>query len=299
MATEFVDLLPAIAALADPTRQADLGEVAALIGLSPSRAQRVVSAAIGESPKHYRQRTRVELGAVLLLSTDCRIVDAAFATGFENHETFTRAFVAHFGETPSAWRKARGRILSSEHARIAVSTSRCLTLYNRPTTHNHIARNLMTYDISTQTIDATPIVYQSRRVDRAEVGAVLAECLPAVFGYVMGQGLAPAGHPFVRYTSMSSAFVELDAGVPLVEAASEDPPADTGMARGELVGGLVATTIHKGPYDQLGQAYEAMERWIDASEHSVTGSPWEIYLTDPGEVPNPADWLTEVFFPIA
>ncbi len=41
MATEFEDLLPAIGVLADPTRKADLCDVANLVGLSPTRVQRL------------------------------------------------------------------------------------------------------------------------------------------------------------------------------------------------------------------------------------------------------------------
>ena len=26
--------------------------------------------------------------------------------------------------------------------------------------------------------------------------------------------------------------------------------------------------------------------------------PWEVYLADPGRVPDPADWLTEVVWPL-
>jgi len=40
-----------------------------------------------------------------------RVLDVALETGFENHETFTRAFRARFGATPSAFRKSRGATL--------------------------------------------------------------------------------------------------------------------------------------------------------------------------------------------
>ena len=295
MATEFQHLLPGIAALADPARKADLAQVASLVGLSPSRAQRVIQAAIGESPKRYQQRTRLELGAILLASTDARIIDVAFATGFTNHETFTRAFAAHFGDSPTTWRSSRRGTLNRNGARTAASISRCLTLYRRPLTAKEPT---MSYDIATKTVEAVPVLYQARKVAQEEIGNALAECLPAVFGYVMENGLQPAGHPFVRYAGMSPAFFEIEAGIPLVAAPDTAPPAETAILVGELPAGPVATTLHKGPYEGLQDAYAALDRWISESAIEAAGAPWEIYLTDPGEVPDPAEWLAEVSFPI-
>jgi AraC family transcriptional regulator len=30
---------------------------------------------------------------------------------------------------------------------------------------------------------------------------------------------------------------------------------------------------------------------------AAAGAPWETYLTDPAEVPDPAEWRTEVVYP--
>jgi AraC family transcriptional regulator len=65
-----------------------------------------------------------------------------------------------------------------------------------------------------------------------------------------------------------------------------------------LPGGLVASTIHTGPYDQLTNAYAAVEQWIKSQGFTPGGAPWESYLTDPGEHPDPKDWRTEVLWPI-
>jgi AraC-like DNA-binding protein len=39
------------------------------------------------------------------------VLEVALETGFENHETFTRAFRTRFGVTPSVFRKNRGNTL--------------------------------------------------------------------------------------------------------------------------------------------------------------------------------------------
>ena len=65
-----------------------------------------------------------------------------------------------------------------------------------------------------------------------------------------------------------------------------------------LPGGPVALGIHGGPYAELPDTNAAIERWIEANGYEVGGSPWEQYVTDPAEFPNPADWRTHVYWPL-
>ena len=44
---------------------------------------------------------------------------------------------------------------------------------------------------------------------------------------------------------------------------------------------------------------QQVERWIEEHGYQVAGAPWESYVTDPAEVPDPADWRTEVCWPLA
>lgn len=40
-------------------------------------------------------------------------------------------------------------------------------------------------------------------------------------------------------------------------------------------------------------------RRLAENEVAPAGPPWETDITDPAEVPDPADWLTEVVWPIS
>jgi len=72
---------------------------------------RLMVQVLGETPGTYQRRLRLDRGAWLLLTSRATVLDVALATGFENHETFTRAFRGRFGVTPSAFRKDRGASL--------------------------------------------------------------------------------------------------------------------------------------------------------------------------------------------
>jgi effector-binding domain-containing protein len=60
----------------------------------------------------------------------------------------------------------------------------------------------------------------------------------------------------------------------------------------------VASTIHAGTYGTLSEAYAALEVWIESHGLQSAGAPWEEYITDPAEHPDPKDWRTEVFWPV-
>ena len=72
---------------------------------------RLMVQVLGETPGTHQRRLRLDRGAWLLLTSRATILDIALETGFDNHETFTRAFRARFGVTPSIFRKDRGASL--------------------------------------------------------------------------------------------------------------------------------------------------------------------------------------------
>jgi AraC family transcriptional regulator len=72
---------------------------------------RLMVQVLGETPGTHQRRLRLDRGAWLLLTSRATVLEIALETGFENHETFTRAFRARFGITPSAFRKNQGKTL--------------------------------------------------------------------------------------------------------------------------------------------------------------------------------------------
>ena len=69
----------------------------------------VDAASFGETPGTHQRRLRLDHAAWLLLTSRATVLDVALETGFENHETFTRAFRTRFGVTPSVFARTAGR----------------------------------------------------------------------------------------------------------------------------------------------------------------------------------------------
>jgi AraC family transcriptional regulator len=81
-----------------------LDALSALASLSPAHFQRTFRALVGETPKSYVARLRLERAAFRLLIHDATLLDIALDCGFQNHETFTRGFRRRFGMPPNRYR---------------------------------------------------------------------------------------------------------------------------------------------------------------------------------------------------
>ena len=75
--------------------------------LSRHYFDRLVSAAVGESPGAFRRRLLLERAAHELAATDRPVTEVAFDAGYGSLEAFTRAFGRAFGASPSEFRASR------------------------------------------------------------------------------------------------------------------------------------------------------------------------------------------------
>lgn len=59
-----------------------------------------------------------------------------------------------------------------------------------------------------------------------------------------------------------------------------------------------ACVLHKGPYENLPQAYAAIVRYLDESGYEIAGLPREVYIDGIWNMECEDDWLTEIQFPL-
>ena len=72
----------------------------------------------------------------------------------------------------------------------------------------------------------------------------------------------------------------------------------TGRADKIIKGRLCASTIHKGAYSSLSDAYGALVAWIEEKGYAWDGAPYEIYTKTQFDGLAPKDWETEIYFPV-
>ena len=74
-------------------------------GTSPYHFHRLFRELVGEPPKAYVRRLRLDRSATSLMYTSASIRTIAGHAGYETHESFTRAFHRAFGCSPSLFRR--------------------------------------------------------------------------------------------------------------------------------------------------------------------------------------------------
>jgi len=121
-----------------------------------------------------------------------------------------------------------------------------------------------------------------------------------VMDFVKNNNLNMAGKPFTLYNEIDNAnnTVIFSTGIPVKEKVitPEGSPVVCGFM--EPVSAVKVSL--KGNYNHLPEAYTKGNQYIEKNSLQIDpeGKMFEVYITDPEETPNPANWLTEVYLPI-
>jgi effector-binding domain-containing protein len=123
--------------------------------------------------------------------------------------------------------------------------------------------------------------------------------LPKLFEHVIGSGMEITGPPVYLCHELTMAAVEeamknnnadLEVAIPVSGKIVETDQ----ISHYELPGVKMVKTIHKGPYEKVGDTYNRLFAWMAENGKEVKGPYREYYMNDPKEVP-PEEILTEVY----
>ncbi len=89
--------------LSEDIKLQDLADVACF---SQFHFHRIFAMLMGETPKDFLRRIRIERAALMLKATNYNMADIAFKCGFSSQATFSRAFKEYFDVSPSAWKQS-------------------------------------------------------------------------------------------------------------------------------------------------------------------------------------------------
>ncbi len=153
----------------------------------------------------------------------------------------------------------------------------------------------MIYDISTHEIPDRSIVSIRRRIAPSEMPSFVGRSFGDLYTHLGMLGVTPSGEPLVVYHAFDPDGIDAEVCVPIVGEV-----AATGQIVARVLpGGLVAETLHVGPYDELGAAYTALTEWIGRNDFEAAGPARERYLNAPGEGVPPSAYRTIIEMPIS
>ncbi len=286
---------------AELSDQHSLDRLADYSGWSKYYLHRMFSRALGETPKQFVNRVRLDRAAAELTGSEKPIQEIALEVGFQSHEVFLRAFAKKFACSPSAYRSKTRKTIQpqsrSRHSTLVKSISPCTGLYytsDKPKRNKKMATSEITRKVLEQT---QAIIFLRHAAPHSEFARIFPECIGKVFTHAMAHGLPIAGHPMARYVDTGPGLWGVDFIVPLAEPAPESAVTEEFQA-GSLYTGPVAFAEHTGPYDTLPETNAAIQQWIMDNGYEVSCAPWEYYDTDPSEEPDPTKWVTQVYWPI-
>lgn len=149
----------------------------------------------------------------------------------------------------------------------------------------------MPVSVNIQVVRSHRLAAVRREVVVGTIGAVWKPALDKVWAFLRSQpGLWTDGHNIFLYHHPARAGAPMlcDFGVEVTrpfETSGEVHTVETG-------GGEAAVTVHRGGYDRIGEAHEAIKTWLKANGRE-SGRSWEIY-GDPA--PDPAANETTVVY---
>jgi effector-binding domain-containing protein len=123
------------------------------------------------------------------------------------------------------------------------------------------------------TVQPRPIAVVRRRTTFAEVPRVFLAMLDVVWAAVRSERLPKHGHNVAVYRPLGGDAVDFACGVQV--AARFDGAGE--VACSETPGGDAVMATHIGPYDQLGETYDAIMAWVRGHGRRLAGVNWEIY----------------------
>lgn len=86
----------------------------------------------------------------------------------------------------------------------------------------------------------------------------------------------------------------MECGIPVKKAGKL-----TGEAKMmKTFGGKVLMATHFGAYDTSDQTYNALEEYLKSNGYTMAGAPWEVYVVGPNTEPDPAKFITEIYYPV-
>ena len=146
----------------------------------------------------------------------------------------------------------------------------------------------MRYEMQFVDLQAQHTAVVRGHVAQVDIAEFLGSAFAEIINVLDDQELHPTGAPFGRYRPTDDGF-DIEVGFPCSDVVK---PAKR-VEASELPAGRMGMTLHVGPYDEVGEAYDALVAWLVDEGCVAVGQPWESYLDGP-EVAEPR---TEVFVP--
>jgi AraC family transcriptional regulator len=237
----------------------------------------------GISLSRYIQLVRLKRASYrLAFNPNAPIIDIGLDSGFENPESFSRAFKAAFGQTPSAFRKKPDWASWSERCRISLPPRE------------------RTCVMDVKIVDVEPLLVAA--LEHRGSPALLNDSVQRFISWRKSAGLSPImecetyGVPHNDPNATPPEDFRFDICGSVKEPAPANPE---GIVTKTIPGGRCAMMVHVGSRDRISESvYALYRRWLPASGEELRDFPvYFHYLNLDHDTPEHRH-LTEIYLPL-
>lgn len=156
-------------------------------------------------------------------------------------------------------------------------------------------RSIMSYmdgiDVRLTEVPEMNLLSVRKKVQAEDYPAEYAGCYEKLFKRIAVDHLTMSGAPMVLFHSAEYTPSGLDTefAIPVKEYV-------TGTR--SFHPGLCLKTVVRGAYTELASVYTKQIEWAEKEGYQCTSALFEVYVTDPSQVADAADNITEVYYPV-
>jgi effector-binding domain-containing protein len=131
----------------------------------------------------------------------------------------------------------------------------------------------MAYEIRVEQVEKRTIASVRRRATIPQLSTVVPAACGDVWNFIRTAGIKHPGRNIAIYQDGGDGQLDVEIGVEVA-----DPITGEGdVSCSATPAGTVATTVHFGAYNRLGEAYAAIRQWCRDNHREFAGLNWEIY----------------------
>lgn len=150
------------------------------------------------------------------------------------------------------------------------------------------------YKIDTVTMAELPYVGVVKKSRLTDISQSMASAYAQITKVIAQNKIKQANSPFAIYRNFTSEYVEYEAGIPVDKTVTISGTVKSGV----LPVAKAVCLDYYGPYSKLEDGHVAIAKWISDHGVKMTGSPMEVYVTDPVSEKDSSKWLTKIYYKI-
>jgi effector-binding domain-containing protein len=141
-------------------------------------------------------------------------------------------------------------------------------------------------------------MYKTTSASANNITNMMAKQYAEIMNFMQDHNVQESGMPFTIYNEMNdNGDVIMSNAIPVRDRVIVVE--DGNILCGYIEKTRVIKATLKGDYKNLGEGWKAAMKFIkDNNLERSEQHPFEIYVTDPGSTPNPANYITEIYIPI-